>query len=127
MKKEIIIATIVVILVITLNIITSKNTERVMDEITAYLSLVREGMEVEAEEQIKENMENAIKTWEKEKEKLSIYIEHDELEKIELYMTNVDTDIETKEYNMAMEALDTCNFIIEHVKDKYKLSIQNIF
>ena len=127
MRREIIIVSIVVIGIVILNIITSKNTNCVMDEVTAYLSLIREGIEVEAEEQMKENMEKVKETWNKEKNTLSLYVEHDELEKVEMYMTNVNTNIEIKEYNRAIEALDTCTFIIEHIKDKYKLEITNIF
>ena len=48
MRREIIIVSIVVIGIVILNIITSKNTNCVMDEVTAYLSLIREGIEVEA-------------------------------------------------------------------------------
>ena len=127
MRREIIIVSIVVIGIVILNIITSKNTNCVMDEVTAYLSLIREGIEVEAEEQMKENMEKVNETWNKEKKTLSLYIEHDELEKVEMYMTNISTNIEIREYNRAMEALDTCTFIIDHIKDKYELSITNIF
>jgi len=127
MRREIIIVSIVVIGIVILNIITSKNTNCVMDEVTAYLSLIREGIEVEAEEQMKENMEKVKETWNKEKKTLSLYIEHDELEKVEMYMTNISTNIEIREYNRAMEALDTCTFIIDHIKDKYELSITNIF
>ena len=76
---------------------------------------------------MKENMEKVKETWNKEKNTLSLYVEHDELEKVEMYMTNVNTNIEIKEYNRAIEALDTCTFIIEHIKDKYKLEITNIF
>ncbi len=127
MKKEILVVAIVVIGIIILNIITSKKTNSVMDEVTAHLALVREGIEVLSEEQMQENMEKIKETWDKEKNTLSLYVEHDELEKVEMYMTNVNTNIEIKEYNRAIEALDTCTFIIEHIKDKYKLEITNIF
>ncbi len=127
MRREIAIVSIVVICIIILNIITSKNTNCVMDEITAYLGQVREGIEVQAEEQMKENIEKVKEIWYKKKNTLSLYIEHNELEKVEMYITNVNTNIEIKEYSRAIEALDTCNFIIEHIKDRYRLSISNIF
>lgn len=127
MKKEIIIVILVIMLVIGLNIITSNNTNRVMDDITESLSLTRDGLMLSEKEQMLDNIDNAMDTWEKEKNLLSMYIEHDELEKVEMYMINVKTNIETEKYNSATEALDTCNFMIEHIKDKYKLSIKNIF
>ena len=59
--------------------------------------------------------------------KLAIYIEHDELEKIETDLVATKSNIEIKEYETGIEKIDTCKFILEHVKDKEKLSWTNIF
>lgn len=127
MKKEIIICVIVIIIVITLNVFSEKFTNKIMDDIITNLKNVREALLTENEEQMRENIEKVNNEWEENKSKLSIYIEHDELEKIEMYMVELNTHIETKEYNMAIESLDVGVFIIEHTKDKYKLSLKNIF
>ena len=44
--------------------------------------------------QMRENIEKVNNEWEENKSKLSIYIEHDELEKIEMYMVELNTHIE---------------------------------
>lgn len=56
-----------------------------------------------------------------------IYLEHTELEKAEMYILEAESYIETKEYAMAIQALDTCKFIIDHIIDKYEFSWKNIF
>ena len=59
--------------------------------------------------------------------KLAYYIEHDELEKIELYLTALKSNIETKEYNQAVVEVDSCIFILKHIEEKYSFNLQNIF
>lgn len=56
-----------------------------------------------------------------------IYIEHNELEKAEMYIVEAKSHIETNEYSMAIESLDSCKFIIDHIIDKYEFSLKNIF
>ena len=56
-----------------------------------------------------------------------IYLEHTELEKVEMYILETQSHIETKEYTMAIQSLDTCDFIIDHIIDKYEFSWKNIF
>lgn len=127
MKKEVIICVVVIMLIVILNILTENNTEKVMNTITEYLEVTKEAIIDGEDEKMNENIDKAKSNWDKEKDVLSIYIEHDELEKIEMYLVEVETDIMTKEYNMAMESLNDCIFIINHIKDKYKLSLKNIF
>lgn len=127
MKKELTICIIVITSIIVLNIITQNYTNKVANEITENLLIAKQGIESKDNNKIIENVERANNTWEEKKNKLSLYIEHDELEKVEMYLTEIDTNIDTKEYNMAMQSLDTCIFIIDHIKDKYKMSLKNIF
>ena len=127
MSKQIIICILVIIIVIWLDAFTARYTNNIMDNIISNLSEVREAIYQEDEEKMKENIEKVMDEWDKNKSKLSVYIEHDKKEKVELYMVEVNTDIGTKEYNMALESLESCSFIIEHIKDKYKLSLKNIF
>ncbi len=127
MKKEIIICIIVILLIFILDFITENNTNNVMGNLEEMLENTKENIIIENDEDMEENIEEAINFWEEKRDILSLYIEHDELEKLEMYLREIKTDIGTKEYNMAMESLETCLYVIEHIKDKYKLSIKNIF
>ena len=98
-----------------------------MDEITASLNTVRHNLEIQDDIGLSKNMESIINNWKEKSDILSFYVEHDELEKVGMYLQEIDSNIETKEYNIAIQSLDTCNFIIEHIKDKYKVSLKNIF
>ena len=127
LKKEILICVIVVILIVVLNAVTEKNTENVLGEISSDFSEMHEYLEQEDDEKLKGKINEVIEIWEKESDKLSFYIEHEELEKVEMYIWEINSNIETKEYSMAMQSLDTCDFIINHIMDKNKLELKNIF
>lgn len=127
MKKEIIIAIIIFVFVIALNTITEKCTDSSLADVSSELNIIRENLKSENKNELNSQISNAIEKWYKEKEKLVIYIEHDELEKVEQYLLEANSNIETEEYAIAIQAIDTCNFIIEHIKDKYEFSLKNIF
>ena len=127
MKKEIIICFIVVALVITLNVISEAHTDFIMDNTENSLGTLRNDLFMENTENIENNIKEILDKWDEDKELLSIYIEHDELEKIETCLREINSNIETEEYNIAIQSLDTCVFLMNHIKDKYKLSVKNIF
>lgn len=127
MKKEIIISVIIVIIVVILNIITQEYTDSSMSEMETELAKVRECLVNENEGNCKKEIESAKDKWDEMKEKLVIYLEHNELEKIEMYIIEASSHIETKEYAMAIQSVDTCSFMIEHIKEKYDFSWKNIF
>ena len=113
MKKEIIISIVIVLIIVILDIITQNCTNKSMSQVSEKLMDVRADL-------INGNED-------KTKEKLVIYIEHGELEKVEQHMLETESYIEVEEYDVAVQTLDTCNFIIEHIKDKYEFSLKNIF
>ena len=60
-------------------------------------------------------------------EKLAYYIEHNELEKVDTEIVKAKADIEVQNYAIAIENLERCTFILEHIKDKNSLKIVNVF
>lgn len=127
MKKELIISVVVIALVVILNIITTKHTNTVMDEIAEELSIIREELLSKNDDNVREKIEFLAREWKNKSENLAYYIEHDELEKVELYIVEAKSNIETEEYNMAVQSIDSCKFIISHIKDKYEFKLVNIF
>ena len=74
-----------------------------------------------------EILNNIEKAWEKYSEKLAYYIEHNELEKVDTEIVKAKADIEVQNYAIAIENLERCTFILEHIKDKNSLKIVNVF
>lgn len=127
MKKEIIISIVIVLIIVILDIITQNCTNKSMSQVSEKLMDVRADLINGNEDKTKEKIIATKKNWDKIKEKLVIYIEHGELEKVEQHMLETESYIEVEEYDVAVQTLDTCNFIIEHIKDKYEFSLKNIF
>lgn len=127
MKKEVIIVIIILVLIIILNIITQKYTNVKMTELTDMLSKLKESLSLENIEEAKEKMVKIEEEWDNVKEKFVIYLEHNELEKVEMYIIETKSHIETNEISMAIQSVDTCTFVIDHIKEKYEFSLKNIF
>lgn len=129
MYKEIIITITIIVVIIIANIITQNNTTKIVDEINQMLYSVRDKiMEQEVnKEEIQLSMENIQNVWDEKQKKMAYYIEHDELEKVETEMKRLKADIDVQNYSLAVENLDNCIFILEHIKDKSALKIVNLF
>lgn len=129
MYKELIIVIIIIVLVITGNVISQNNTNNTVITITSQLNELK--LEIDDENTNKKNLEQHIKnindTWEEKFEKMAYYIEHDELEKVSTELIKLGANIETENYNLAIENLENCKFILDHIKDKTAIKIVNIF
>ena len=76
-----------------------------------------------SKEQIKEIRDD----WNERHKKLAIYIEHDELEKIETNLASLNGYLDMEEYGDSMAQLDASVYVLEHIKNKTTLSLINIF
>ncbi len=129
MYKELIISFIVIALVVIGNIITQNNTIEAVSQISGELTLLREEMEKENVDQEKsqKQMKNVEEIWKKRYKLMAFYTEHNELEKVQTELTKLKADIHMEEYAQGVENLESCIFILEHIKDKSALKIVNIF
>ena len=131
MLKEIIICIIIVTTIIIGNSISQRYTTESVNEMVNSLNAIRteifdnkENIDIN---KIENEIDNLKNKWEKRHEKLAFYIEHDELEKVETNLTGLKGEIEAGEYGDAMSQLDQSVFLLEHIEDKYKFNLQNIF
>ncbi len=127
MYKEIVITIIVLALIIVGNIITQNNTNKSVEEMSAKLDNLKQEVENKNWEKANKKMEEIEKVWETKNEVMAYYIEHNELEKVQTEIVKTKADVESKESAMATESINSCNFILEHIKDKNALKIVNIF
>ena len=58
---------------------------------------------------------------------MSCYIEHNELEKVARQITVIKGNIDVEEYAQAIPQLDECVYIINHIVDKERVLIRNLF
>lgn len=131
MYKEIIICIIIIIVIFSLDFITQRYTEKVINEIIFELENLREELMKEEETIILNDLTNKCNDlyneWMKYHSKLAFYIEHDELEKAETNFVACKSFIQNQKYADSVCELDKTIFILEHIVDKNKFSIENIF
>ena len=131
MEKETIISIIIVIAIIIGNVITQKYTTESISELSNKLAEVKSELDKE-EKEIDENgaknkIEELEEIWKSKHDKLAYYIEHDELEKVENDIIGLKSFVETSEYPEAISELDKSTFMLKHIEEKYKFSLENIF
>lgn len=124
MYKEIIICIVIIFLIIFGNIITQKYTEDSIKEIGDSLSKIKDASDSSL---AKDAIINSQEIWEGRYKILAYYIEHDELEKVTEAIIKTKSNIDTGDEGQAIENIDNCMFLLEHIKEKEKFNLRNIF
>lgn len=129
MTKEWIICIIIIIAVVSLNIITQNYTSESVEQLNTSLWNLKEKLKLENPngDEIKDDMDGIMEEWRNRFNLLAFFIEHDELEKAETELTSLKANIEEEEYNSAVPELEKAAFILEHIKNKFRLEIKNVF
>lgn len=137
MKKEVIIVVIILTLIIITDIFTQKYTKNSFENIKLKLDEIRDigktleedgNKDIEKErKKLKEKMEIINKEWRKINKKVAIYIEHNELEKVNVSMVKFKNYFELGEYGEAIPELENCKYILEHIVEKQQIKLVNLF
>ena len=129
MQKEWVICIIIVITIIVGNVLTHNNTKNAVAEMNESLQDVSSSINniKNVNKEIKELITKSNEIWDKEYQKLAYYIEHDELEKVTEALIRAKSNINAEEYNTAIENIDGCIFLLQHIEEKDKFSLKNIF
>ena len=127
MYKEIIITVLIVTLIFGLDIITSRYTANAIDELSQNLDVLKTDLDTKSEDNIEEKTNNIFKKWREYYDVLAYYIEHDELEKVETQLTMLRSDQNEKQYEECKKEIDTTKFILKHIENKEKFTLQSVF
>ena len=132
MKKELIICILIIALIIITNVVTQNYRKECVALMNQKLDILKkESLNENINDENKKNISDTIKdiedNWNVFQEKLAYYIEHDELEKVETQIWAMKGFSEIGKYDEAVPELDKCVFILEHIQDKTKLNVKNIF
>ncbi len=127
MYKELIICTVIIIIIVTLDIFLQNSTKNSTTEIEEILSEIKESVENKDTTKQNDKLNLLEQTWEDKHNKLAYYIEHDELEKVDSSIVKVRYFLENGDIPSAIAELETGKFVLKHIEDKYKFNFQNIF
>lgn len=134
MKKELIIVTIILFIMIILNVTTQKYTAKKIDLIGTDLeeisTLATDDLKNETKnnvEEINKRMEDTNNKWNEANKKLAFYTEHDELEKISTSIVTIKEYLKLEDYEEAVPEIKKCIFILEHLEEKGVFTVVNLF
>lgn len=129
MLKEMAVCVVILISIFTFDFKTQEYTEKTIEDTTRKLETLREELTKEDKdnEKLLKDMEKIYNEWLGYHEKLAYFIEHDELEKAETDMVALKGSVNVKEYEMAVSELDKSVYVLQHIEDKYKFELVNIF
>ncbi len=139
LKKEIILIIGISIFIIVLEVVTNKIAEEsvkvIHEKITkinldlSYIKdMNRDNEEYENyKKDIKNKVEKLRKDWFVQQNKLSYFSEHDELEKVSKCLITLEENVKNEEYEIALEDGSEFMYWLNHIKEKDKLELKNIF
>ena len=129
MRKEIIICIIIIICIFTLNYLTQNYTKKSLEIFTSKCDEIREELlkSEHEKEKLMKKTDEVIENWNKRSDTLAYYIEHNELDKVDTYLSTLKGNIETEEYTKAIENIDLCKVSIERLDEKEAFLLKNIF
>lgn len=128
MFKEIFICILILSMIFVGNYITQSYTLKSVNEISSNLVEIKDEMQKENIESKKVNdkigkMSNNL---ERRHDKLSYYIEHNEIEKLETELTSLKSYVEVEQYDEAINEIDRALFLLNHIKDKYEFNMKTV-
>lgn len=127
MYKELIICIIIIFVIISLNTITQNYTKNSIQKMNSNLDIVKELVIEGNNEKTTEGLKKMREDWNETYEKLTYYLEHDELEKVSTKLANIGANIQTEEKAECIASIEECKYVLEHIREKLEFKIQNIF
>lgn len=125
--KEYVIIIVILVIVFLIEYVTSKQlgeaTAWMRDGITSIENKMNENNESEAEKEFYELEEK----WRSECEKLSLFVEHNELEKVSKEVALINSNFKTNKKSETLEKISELKFMLEHIEEKNQLKLKNVF
>lgn len=129
MHKELIISIVIVISIFALNHITQKYTDKTVSEVKQHLESIKEELvkeEPDFEKAILKANE-AFDKWEELDDKMVLYVEHEEIEKVTTAITSTKSFTEMEDEGQAVDSIDRCIYLLDYIDEREKFTIDNIF
>ena len=129
--KEFIIIIIILIIIIGGAIYIQKYLDRTSGELISDLNdlkkMMLETKQTDDRENIKRRVNEIYNKWDEVEKGWSIIVLHSELDLIETSFIKMKSGIEEGEINRGLEELETSIFLIDHISQKEKFCLKNIF
>lgn len=125
--KKLIISFIVLLLIIALGIISIRYMNTSSKSIAVKIERVSALINENKWESAKSQMKDLEKEWNSTEKTWALLTDHFEIDNIELSMLKSKEYIDTKNISLSLAELENLKFMVEHIYEKEKFSLKNIF
>lgn len=125
--KIMIISTIIIIICIMTGVMLYIYVEHTSEEYSNSIDEIKDLVFNEKWNEAQDRLDQLNKEWDKTEEFWKIAIEHQELDNIDEYFVSVKEYLAEEEKPHALAELSILRFFINHILEKEKLNLQNIF
>lgn len=129
MHKELIISIVIIISIFALNYITQGYTDKTVNEVKEHLNSIKEELTKEEPDFEKAiiKADKAFEKWEELDDKMVLYIEHEEIEKVTTAITSTASFTKMKDEGQAVDSIDRCIYLLDYIDEREKFTLDNIF
>ncbi len=129
MKKELIIVVVIIICIIIASIISQNNTKKEIASMNEQLEMLRLDVIDNKKNYVEltKNIDEIFESWMQKNKTLSLYLEHNELEKVNLSLKMIKGFIEIDIIDESVPEIENCKAILDHIEEKQDFNIKNIF
>lgn len=117
----------IMIFVVILDLLLYFRTDKLIENTQNDLSRLEKVIAEKNASNIAKEANYLISNWKKRENILSYFIEHEEVEKVSLKIAVIEENSKNEEYNVALEDIAETKYLLEHIQDKYNLTLKNIF
>lgn len=127
--KDITIIAVIVALVLVGHNYTQNLLKEDSQELVGQLEELKEQVNNKSEttEEQKEKANTIYENWEKKSENWSVVVDHQEIDLIEKAILGVKSGMETDEMAETIQKIEESIFLVNHIPEKEKLNVKNIF
>lgn len=129
MKREIIITLITILIIIIADVVTQNYTKECVSETNNRLNDLKEKIlsRQDKDENLKLYSEEIYNDWKNSTNVLAYYIEHDELEKVDVQMQIITADLEAEVDDDTISEIEQAIYLLHHIEEKRALNLKNVF
>lgn len=125
-------AIIIVIIVIIMDIIFENYSSRTIDKISKNIINISKILKEDDSQKYDEKdldrlINNSLKIWKQKEKTLTCFIEHEEIEKINVKLNILKVEIKNHLWGDAKITISETQQLVEYLNGKYKISLQNLF
>lgn len=129
--KEFVIIFIILIIIIGGSLYTDNylknSSEELANQLKSLRQKIQENQDSNNVEELKKEVNNVYNKWEKTEEKWALIVLHSELDLIETSFVRLKAQIEEEALDKSIEEIDAGIFLVNHISEKEKFSLKNVF